>query len=394
MPAPSGRFCCARCGAGCSLDGTAVVRFGPSGSAYVACSAACAGELRSVQPEVVPLLAETEHGAHALRALGAALLALRRGQGAAIDAVARPLANAALLVLGVPLRTETLGGAADALVVDAALDAQAPLEQATLHLAALAQLGSDVRANVAEIAGCDVRPIDAADDSSAATLEAIARRVQRAGGRLRELGFALPSAHAPARPRAPRSALARSWELIAATAAIGTPLSLGLVVAGALALLASPPPEAPLSLGCGAALDGLAAGTWVRIEGCFTDLRHAVDEAGRPRRAHSTYVPFGPAPGALHAYAHFTDRNALIDAGIHRVIDGTIAATVLHGAPIVLVGRTPSDPRPRGPLQVAAGTIGGLLAIALAFLAARGRRERRLAEARDRELSRAGGPYR
>lgn len=335
-------------------------------------------------------------------ALWDALGALQRARGHAIHSTGAPLANLLLTVANVPVKLETYGAAGPAVVLDAALDATAPLEQAVLHLCALHALGLAVQQHASEVAGCDVDTIDVESESDldvAARLDAMAARVRRAGRKLQDLGF-VPAAHAaetpPLPPRAPRSTLAKYWDAMAIGSVLGGLAAMGLLFLGGATLDRTRWQDAPIAVPCGGSIDAIPARTWLRIEGCRADLDAAMQEVttrgNRVESRGSIYVPVAlpSAPvGSPWAYAMFRDEEELAGADAPTAFDGVIAEWRMAGRPVILAGQTPAEGLLAAGVMLGGGCIAALGALALALGAVRGRRERREAEARDVELSAA-----
>lgn len=398
----SSRFRCTRCDRPCGIGGDTIVLFHPDGHAGACCSAECAGALRSEHPQLQPILAKGAHASHAMGALWEALGALQRGRSHAIHSTGAPIANLLLGVANVPVKLDTYGAAGPALVLDAALDAKAPLEQAVLHLCALHALGLAVQQHASEVAGCDVDTIDVESENDldvAARLDAMAARVRRAGRKLHDLGFVPAAGRAdapPLPPRAPRSTLAKHWDAMAVVSVLGGLAAMGLLFLGGATLERTRWHDAPIVVSCGGWIDAIPARTWLRAEGCRADLDAAMQEVttrgNRVESRGSIYVPVAlpSAPvGSPWAYAMYRDEEELAALDAQTAFDGVIAEWRMAGRPVILAGQAPAEGLLAAAVMLGGGFIAALLALALAFGAVRGRRERREAEARDAELAAA-----
>jgi hypothetical protein len=156
----------------------------------VLCSGECADALTAGNPELLRLLAREVHGACAAGALRDALTAILRAQRRAREHAALPAVNAALLLVGSPVLVADGGSAAEhAEVVHAAFEADRPLQQAVLHLAALRAYRVPIDAHLAAVSGCNVEMVT---DPAVVhgVLGVFEERIRLAGRALSSLGFA------------------------------------------------------------------------------------------------------------------------------------------------------------------------------------------------------------
>lgn len=345
-------FECTHCGSPCPIGGDTTILFHPDGEAGALCSRDCVDALRLAHPELVHLLGKDAHGAHAMAALRNALIPLRRARGSAIGSAAMPFVNAALFLASAPVRMEGYGAAEHIAVLDAALDAKAPLRQSVLHLCALQSHGMALRDIVSAVGGCDVAALGDGTLDEAERLDAMADRVESARKTLEALGFRLLGAARTA-PKA-RSDLARStrtrYHGLILLAVVGTLAATCALLLGARGLARTPSQDRPLVVPCGSQFDH-PAGTWLRLVRCRADVEAAVQRVRTNARTQvvesrgSIFVPLerasAPRSAIPWAYLKYESHRDPWEDVEQSAFQGVLDGEAMNGRVVIVEGHSP-----------------------------------------------------